>query len=43
MWFILAAASVLCFGLRGILYQWTSHTTADKAEFNAHGRLKASQ
>ncbi|MCZ8514382.1 DMT family transporter [Paenibacillus filicis] len=24
MWFVFAAASALCFGLRGILYQWTS-------------------
>ncbi|GLI07908.1 hypothetical protein YDYSG_39380 [Paenibacillus tyrfis] len=24
MWFLFAAASALCFGLRGILYQWTS-------------------
>ncbi|OXM84094.1 DMT family transporter [Paenibacillus rigui] len=24
MWFIFAAASAVCFGLRGILYQWTS-------------------
>ncbi|MCP1311849.1 EamA family transporter [Paenibacillus tyrfis] len=24
MWFLFAAASAICFGLRGILYQWTS-------------------
>ncbi|UUZ79932.1 DMT family transporter [Paenibacillus sp. P26] len=24
MWFVYAAASAVCFGLRGILYQWTS-------------------
>ncbi|MGF9713084.1 EamA family transporter [Paenibacillus naphthalenovorans] len=24
MWFVFAAASSICFGLRGILYQWTS-------------------
>lgn len=30
MWFVFAAASALCFGLRGILYQWTSQRPIDR-------------
>lgn len=30
MWFIFAAASAVCFGLRGILYQWTSQRPIDR-------------
>lgn len=30
MWLILAAASAVCFGLRGILYQWTSQKPLDR-------------
>lgn len=30
MWFVFAAASAVCFGLRGILYQWTSQRPIDR-------------
>ncbi|WP_426452389.1 EamA family transporter [Paenibacillus sp. S-38] len=30
MWFVFAAASALCFGLRGILYQWSSQRPLDR-------------
>ncbi|WP_079908663.1 EamA family transporter [Paenibacillus sp. 32352] len=30
MWFLFAAASAICFGLRGILYQWTSQWPIDR-------------
>ncbi|WP_282936674.1 DMT family transporter [Paenibacillus sp. RC67] len=30
MWFMFAAASAICFGLRGILYQWTSQRPIDR-------------
>ncbi|WP_281886163.1 EamA family transporter [Paenibacillus sp. YYML68] len=30
MWFILAAASAACFGLRGILYRWSSKQTLNR-------------
>ncbi|MBT2288687.1 EamA family transporter [Paenibacillus albidus] len=30
MWFIYAAAAATCFGLRGILYQWTSQRPLDR-------------
>lgn len=30
MWFMFAAASAVCFGLRGILYQWTSQRPIDR-------------
>ncbi|MFE5319138.1 EamA family transporter [Paenibacillus sp. NPDC056579] len=30
MWFAFAAASAVCFGLRGILYQWTSQRPIDR-------------
>ncbi len=30
MWFVLAAAAAACFGLRGILYQWTSKRPLDR-------------
>ncbi|MCZ8517991.1 MULTISPECIES: EamA family transporter [Paenibacillus] len=31
MWFVFAAASALCFGLRGILYQWSSQRPMDRS------------
>ncbi len=30
MWLLLAASAAVCFGLRGILYQWTSRQPADR-------------
>lgn len=30
MWLVLAASAAVCFGLRGILYQWTSRQPADR-------------
>ena len=30
MWFLFAATSAFCFGLRGILYQWTSQKPLDR-------------
>lgn len=30
MWFVFAAAAAVCFGLRGILYQWTSQRPIDR-------------
>jgi drug/metabolite transporter (DMT)-like permease len=30
MWFLFAAASAVCFGFRGILYQWTSQRPIDR-------------
>ncbi|WP_028547827.1 DMT family transporter [Paenibacillus sp. UNC451MF] len=30
MWFMFAAASAICFGLRGVLYQWTSQRPIDR-------------
>ncbi|NGZ74674.1 DMT family transporter [Saccharibacillus alkalitolerans] len=30
MWFLFAACAALCFGIRGILYQWTSQRPVDR-------------
>ncbi|WP_248930059.1 EamA family transporter [Paenibacillus hamazuiensis] len=30
MWFVFAASAAVCFGLRGILYQWTSQRPIDR-------------
>lgn len=30
MWFVYASAAALCFGMRGILYQWTSRKPLDR-------------
>ncbi|MBP1995125.1 EamA family transporter [Paenibacillus eucommiae] len=30
MWFVFAAAAAMCFGIRGILYQWTSQRPIDR-------------